>query len=73
MRGDLGERDGRADLDPLRVGLRKVIDEEAVKKVVKYLTSGGTEMFSMMNFGISMPTGASSSLSAPASLVPIAS
>jgi CarD family transcriptional regulator len=27
-----------------RVGLRKVIDEEAVKKVVKYLTSGGTEM-----------------------------
>ena len=26
------------------VGLRKVIDEEAVKKVVKYLTSGGTEM-----------------------------
>ena len=26
-----------------RVGLRKVIDEEAVKKVVKYLTSGGTE------------------------------
>jgi CarD family transcriptional regulator len=24
--------------------LRKVIDEEAVKKVVKYLTSGGTEM-----------------------------
>src|SRR5690349_7767322 len=25
-----------------RVGLRKVIDEEAVKKVVKYLTSGGT-------------------------------
>jgi len=27
-----------------RVGLRKVIDEEAVKKVLKYLTSGGTEM-----------------------------
>ena len=27
-----------------RIGLRKVIDEEAVKKVVKYLTSGGTEM-----------------------------
>jgi CarD family transcriptional regulator len=27
-----------------RVGLRKVIDEEAVTKVVKYLTSGGTEM-----------------------------
>ena len=27
-----------------RVGLRKVIDEEAVAKVVKYLTSGGTEM-----------------------------
>src|ERR1700709_2118146 len=27
-----------------RVGLGKVIDEEAVKKVVKYLTSGGTEM-----------------------------
>jgi CarD family transcriptional regulator len=27
-----------------RVGLRKVIDEDAVKKVVKYLTSGGTEM-----------------------------
>ena len=27
-----------------RVGLRKVIDEEAVKKVVKYLTSGGTDM-----------------------------
>ena len=27
-----------------RVGLRKVIDEEAVKKVVKNLTSGGTEM-----------------------------
>ena len=27
-----------------RVGLRKVIDEEAVKKVVTYLTSGGTEM-----------------------------
>jgi len=27
-----------------RVGLRKVIDEEAVKKDVKYLTSGGTEM-----------------------------
>ena len=27
-----------------RVGLRKVIDEEAVKKVVKYLTCGGTEM-----------------------------
>ena len=27
-----------------RVGLRKVIDEEAVKKVVKSLTSGGTEM-----------------------------
>jgi CarD family transcriptional regulator len=27
-----------------RVGLRKVIDEEAVKKVVRYLTSGGTEM-----------------------------
>src|ERR687885_2737845 len=27
-----------------KVGLRKVIDEEAVKKVVKYLTSGGTEM-----------------------------
>jgi CarD family transcriptional regulator len=26
------------------VGLRKVIDEEAVKKVLKYLTSGGTEM-----------------------------
>src|SRR5262249_46706772 len=26
------------------VGLRKVIDEEAVKKVVKYLASGGTEM-----------------------------
>jgi CarD family transcriptional regulator len=26
------------------VGLRKVIDEEAVKKVVRYLTSGGTEM-----------------------------
>jgi CarD family transcriptional regulator len=26
------------------VGLRKVIDEEAVKKVVKYLTSGGTDM-----------------------------
>src|SRR5690349_14844003 len=26
------------------VGLPKVIDEEAVKKVVKYLTSGGTEM-----------------------------
>src|SRR5437773_9468638 len=26
------------------VGMRKVIDEEAVKKVVKYLTSGGTEM-----------------------------
>src|SRR5439155_482933 len=27
-----------------RVGLRKVIDEDAVQKVVKYLTSGGTEM-----------------------------
>jgi CarD family transcriptional regulator len=27
-----------------RVGLRKVIDEEAVTKVVKYLTSGGTQM-----------------------------
>ena len=27
-----------------RVGLRKVIDEEAVKRVVQYLTSGGTEM-----------------------------
>jgi CarD family transcriptional regulator len=27
-----------------RVGLRKVIDEEAVAKVVKYLTSGGTQM-----------------------------
>src|SRR5206468_4231886 len=27
-----------------RVGLRKVIDEDAVVKVVKYLTSGGTEM-----------------------------
>jgi len=27
-----------------RVGLRKVIDEDAVAKVVKYLTSGGTEM-----------------------------
>ena len=27
-----------------RVGLRKVIDEEAVKKVIKYLTSGGTDM-----------------------------
>jgi CarD family transcriptional regulator len=27
-----------------RVGLRKVIDEEAVKKVVKYRTAGGTEM-----------------------------
>ena len=27
-----------------RVGLSKVIDEEAVKKVVKYLTAGGTEM-----------------------------
>ena len=27
-----------------KVGLRRVIDEEAVKKVVKYLTSGGTEM-----------------------------
>ncbi len=27
-----------------RVGLRKVIDEEAVKTVVKYLTSGGPEM-----------------------------
>src|SRR5689334_6117018 len=26
------------------VGLRKVIDEEAVEKVLKYLTSGGTEM-----------------------------
>ncbi len=26
------------------VGLRSVIDEDAVKKVVKYLTSGGTDM-----------------------------
>jgi CarD family transcriptional regulator len=27
-----------------RVGLRKVIDEDAVTKVIKYLTSGGTQM-----------------------------
>ncbi len=34
-------------------------------------TSGGSEMFSMTNFGIVMPTEASSALSAPASLSPI--
>ena len=37
-----------------RVGLRKVIDEEAVKKVVKYLTSGGTEKMFAQQAGLSM-------------------